>query len=670
MSTTNTRKKEPSDKALVSTSKRPKTDTTTPTDPFADESSDDDSDHDGGSKLAPIDKAKRAKEAFLASCNAARERAKDKNHKTQVVRSGSDHPHIAVNGIIINKQTKTNPNKTQRVEYTIWVTEVKNTSGALDAIDTGVAGFVYLLPTKKYKKEIGDNTATESKDNTKSVYKPRELKLIDVHHKAILVGTSLRLSMFKHPTQQSSNKGNENVEVGMLVAIHGMVASLDDNNTQVWLNTNAIVPIGAGHASDANVTSPLFDALTTSNQRELAAMLWSQTMAGFFDYPETELTNEHQERATEKFRSRWEALKQGAANACIVRANELAQQVTDENGTTATHNAILRNHAERLTAESSSSYAFNMPLFSPCILPSAEYPLYKAILVHKPCSPSLLVHEDVLDLYDGGQNAPETFVAPQVLEPPTIEGMLVSFVLHLTFVASKTDAISAIRDSSACVNAEPFIRTTKAAVGLKTSLRTMATVAGIVFKDKMAGFAKDMLMYGHWISIAGVVPRKSIEDHLNTNFPDVLMWDMPKTLSRMCILVSKDWVKQSLAEGNSQYGYEKNATVDVLKKSNAEDAEDLTHEVSLGEKGYQEITGSFFKFDSARTPPGKPNKEYRVWWPEVIQSISDNPELVSDASAGENAVKRAYEDARKQVESLTMVEFLVNKCAIYAIATE
>ena len=266
----------------------------------------------------------------------------------------------------------------------------------------------------------------------------------------------------------------------------------------------------------------------------------------------------------------------------------------------------------------------------------------------------------------GRESLPETFCVGEVVETEVI-GAMINVKLKLTWIGSKSAAIAAIaQGKDPTLDSGAF-----ACLGVKFNMRELPTVTGTVAAAKANDICPHVLTFGDWVAVAGITPRDHTDTGVVCVFPSGYAVGMIPSIKRICAKVDEAYVLKELAGGATQYVYDTDPDVPVLKDK---EGNALTVAMpQLGAHGYQEITGSSFKFALARMPAGKPSKEYYVWWKESPELIADDPDIACEIEAGKKAVLAAAAAKGTSAatgKSLTINEFLMTYGLIYVVATE
>jgi hypothetical protein len=580
---------------------------------------------------------------------------------TREIKSSGDMPTVTLRGVVLRTKTVQHTGRTAgqlvpKLEICIHVTSVLANS-ALDVISSGVAGFDWLLPTQKARvveepsDGVVDSTAAAEGMKRKKFGGAPRCVVLNEGHKTLNLNHVSRVSFYKTGNDGSDKDGMDFIVPGMPVEVSGVVANQQEGGAEsLWLNASTVSPLSLPIPPSA-IASQIIANLSSDAICETAALKLSATMRGFFGI---EFDTAEKEAQAQWFRNKWLGVVSQTATAC----EDLSKSLVENLGTSGEAlGEKMKAHAQRLRGMDAKDAASGKPLFPPATPVSQESPAMFAPLIVRGSTPAFPIHNWLALLMDGeiaSRDLPETFVAPEVLEKPTTEGMLLKIKLRLTFVASKKSVVSTFLETQKL----SFVTSNVAAVGLKLSLRTVAQATGLTAEDKAIDFSKDIFQFGDWLAVTGVIPRDPKQDNVFSWFPETFAIDVPLSLSRISVPVSEDWLRKNLAGGASQYVFEKDPSQTLLKQTDK--ITDLTTDISLAGAGYQEISGTSFKFSNARMPVGKTNKTYRVWFAGLVDSLVEDPEIASDEHKGE-----ALLDNKGAAD---INNFLLTFCAVYVIA--
>ena len=389
-----------------------------------------------------------------------------------------------------------------------------------------------------------------------------------------------------------------------------------------------------------------------------AAIRLSSTMRGFFGMT---LSPELEQQAA-PFRDKWVAARDGTVNACEAKAVQIRAEVTGPGQAPDAEAAaqIMDEHAARLKTTNAADLAFGSPFFTPAMATTPDRPAMTAPIVHDIVGMDFPKHALLGALYGvvgSTDDLPDTFAVPDVIECET-QGALLIAKMRLTFIGDKTAALAAIAQGK-----DPSLDTGSfAALGIKFNMRELPSATGVLVAPKAAELMPDILKFGKWSAVAPITPREPTDEGVVCPFASGYAIDIPTTVARIGILVGEEFVRKHLCGGATQHAYDPNES-DATFICDKDGARISIPMPNTKTNGYQEITGSTFKFDSARMPVDKPNKEYRVWFAGSVAAILNNLDLLSDASLGEAAVLEAATKA-----TINPSEFIHQRTAMYCIA--
>lgn len=607
--------------------------------------------------LEIVDKAearRKARERFKASYESV--------VPTREIRPTGDGPSISLRGIVTrHKNVQVCGRSGQQIpmiEVDLLATHA-STNGALDALVSDVIhGLAYALPTKKPSNDLDDTasvTEAEAPGGKRKAYEraPRTLAFGAEYHKTIDCNFVRRLRVISTGRDGKPKEGLDSIAPGMLVEVGGVVAN--DTPTGVWIDGRSLTPLlDSVHPSCA--VGMIVDQMTKPDVLKASAIKLSQVVSGFHGL---DFASPAQEEQASIFREAWVALKTEFVEKCEERARTIHTEL-GPNGVDPSNTML--HHSRRIAALSPKDLAYGKPLFTTPMSPTQEYPEFYAPVVLLGSSPKEPEHRWLKALHSDdpsdAANVPETFAAPEVVHA-SVEGMLYKVYLRMTFVGSAKKFVEQLdRGENAIVHSHA------ASVGLKLPVRNVAQSTGIVVAAKSTFFALDLFKFGVWAAVVGIVPREPTQDNVFCNFPSTFALDLPSSLKKIAVRVGEDWVVEHLAGGASAYIYEKDPGQEMLRDK--ENKSDLASDVLLSTNGYQEITGSSFRFNSARMPPDKTEKNYFVWWDKAPACLADDESILGDTKRGEAAVEAARACALSANED--MLTFLLTFCAVYVVA--
>lgn len=583
--------------------------------------------------------------------------------ETRVVKTGGGaKPTVTVEGIVLGTSRGEvlgrSGQPVPKLNVTIAITALR-ANDACDLLRSGVDGIDFLLPTQVPKGAAvdvdDDPAAPPGGKGKKAPAPPRQLNLQDSEtHKTILLSHLPRASFYTTSDKNEAKAGMELVIKGMPVSVTGVVAKLSDDGQQLWLNASGISPLRDGIVP-SRVAAELIKHFEQPKACESAAVRLSMTMRGFFGMT----YQPSYETQANWFRQQWVKGRDGMAAACQARAMALRAEHGDQDPNA----VVLDAHTNRLKATNPADLAFGAPFFQPAMPPMPDKPPMSAAIVVKGCDPWMPQHAWLQALFDGPAaraKLPETFVVGEVLGSE-YQGACLNVKLKLTFIGSKKAAAESLgKGEDPTLDSGDY-----ACLGVKFNMRTLWQTHGLLVSPKAHAFCLDMFAHGDWFAVAGVTPREPSDTGVNCVFPQGEGIDMVPTIGRVGVLVSEAFVREHLAGGpGKDYTYEHDPEFEYLKDKEGNPIAGGTGLPIIKMMGYQEITGSSWKFEKARMPPDAPVKEYRIWWEGAVDLIAADPDLVSDATAGESAITNAATEAGAE----DMNAFLLTYAAVYVIA--
>ena len=587
---------------------------------------------------------------------------------TRTIRTGgSTTPSVTVSGIVT--KTGFNNDKT-KLQCVIEVHKVRH-NNAPDIVMSGHDGFAWLLPSHQPKggqaaRDAADDgpesgAASKAKKDKKEPAPPRSLVLENSSHKTVWLGALPRAEFWMSGQGKGETKaGMDLVKPGMPVEVTGVIARIADDHQHLWLNTGGITPLLDGQQLH-QAAEVMVNFLSKPEVLEQQAVRLSVAMRGFFgaSYEEP-----HVEEQAAAFRAKWGAIKTGTVAACEAKAMAIRSELGSDGEQAA---VVMDAHAERIRGLNPADIAFGQPFFAPHAQPSPDRPLYSASLVHEIESMAYPANKLGNALLDGNTDGmPQMFAVPECRDIEfNSTGSLMMVKYALKFVGDKDKALASVRAGK-----NPILDSLPtAAIGVKYLTRDFVACTGVVSETKALRISEALVRYGKYCFTAGVTPREIGDDGVPTPFVGSFAFDMLPTLRNVSVKVDEAFVKQHLADGNSQYVYEHDPTLPTLK-----DKEGTPITAGAGPQlrshHYQEISGNSFKFASATLPDGKTGKEYRVWWEEAPAAIIDALSGMGEADdplEAEEAGKKLVMEAAASL-SLDLATFMLQRCATYCIA--
>lgn len=589
---------------------------------------------------------------------------------TRTIRTGgSALPCVSVEGIvtrtkIIQVKGKKPGSTVPKIEVSVDVTKVRANT-ARDVIVSGVGGFDWLLPTLKpptaaAARDAADDSPEGGGDKkTDKAGDPapvRSLALLP-NHKTIWLGNFPKVSFYMtaggKDGAQIDKKGMDLIVPGMPVEVLGVTAALSDDGQYLWLNATSCNPKLDGIVP-GSAPQVIADTLSKPDVMKSAALRLSQTMRGFFG---TVAGTPELEEQAQPFREMWGSVRDGTIAALEARATEIRADLGTDGEQLA---CVLDDDSAKLKQKNPADLAFGTPIFPPAMPVTPDRPAFTAPIVHELAGMDLPgMHQMVatlVGLAGDPDKLPDTFVAPDVVETE-LQGALLFAKLRLTFVGDKTKALAAIKAGK-----DPLINSGRfAALGIKFNMRDLPASTGVLIAPKASDLCPALLKYGKWSAIAPVTPRETTDEGVACCFVNGYAIDMVPSVQNVGVLVDEAFVKKVLCGGTEQHAYEEDPDAQWLTDK---DGVRLTMPLpNIKSHGYQEITGSTFKFAQARMPADKPNRKYHVWWADAPSMILDDTELLGDPAKGQDAVAQGAQEL-----GLSLNDFISQRCAIYCVA--
>lgn len=629
---------------------------------------------------APMDVGKAAGMAAARAALASKRKvesmdgAVDRIHRTSSKTSGT----VVLVGTVTHTKSIM-AGSTTKLEVGLAVEEVTAPGGAAAVVDfvQGDRGFEYLLPTSTSQKAVSGDAADVSPDGAKSSRKKaaaevRQLAL-SANHIALSLHHVRNVSFYTTLPDGSVRPGFEKLAVGANVTVRGTIGKLSDDGSTVWLNASDCVT-NTEPAAPGEVVERLLYRLQSEEIAAPAAVKLSCAMRGFFG----RTFEGAQHVQAEAFRQAWVSAKASVINALRAKATHLrAENADNENDA-----VVLEADADALEQRNPADLAMGTPFFRTPRPVDLENPAYMApIVVRGGDMPGW-----VSNMFDAPETMPSRFCA---VEPRFCEvvGNLVNVTYKLTFVGNRDAAIDAMISGE-----DPFISHANVALCCKFSVRDVMMAHGIGIKAKADDITIDMFKHGDYFAIANIVPREASESIVSGVFANGYGFAMRPTLRKIGVLVSEDFVKTHLANGENSFNPPDNdpSTTMITERAAAGAAatgadgkpKELVCKLNIKTTCYKEVTTAGYTFNASKhtMPAHAPNKEWRVWWPESVSYLGEQKTRGTDTAAGEAAVAQAAaeymasgkdkvpgaeddDDGQSQIG-----KFLFKKGAVYVLA--
>ena len=478
---------------------------------------------------------------------------------TRTIRTGgSTTPSVTVTGIVT--KTGFNQDKT-KLQCVIEVHKVRH-NNAPDVVLSGHDGFAWLLPSFQPKsgqaaRDAADDgpetgAASKSKRDKKEAAPQRSLVLDNSSHKTIGLWALPRAEFWMSGAGKGETKdGMDLVKAGMPVEVTGVVARIAEDHQHLWLNTASISPLLNGQQVH-QAAEVMVNFLSKPEVLEQQAVRLSLSMRGFFGATYEEA---HLEEQASAFRYKWDAIKSGTVAACEAKAMAIRSDLGSDGEQAA---VVMDTHAERIRGINPADLAFGQPFFAPHVQPTPDRPLYTASLVHELESMAYPANKLGNALLDGNaEGVPQMFAVPECRDVEfnsTNSLMMVKYAIK--FVGDKDKALAAVKAGK-----NPILDSLPtAAVGVKYLTRDFVSCTGVVAEAKGLKVAESLVRYGKYCFTTGVTPREIGDDGVPTPFVGSFAFDMLPTIRNISVKVDEAFVKEYLADGNSQYVYEVSST--------------------------------------------------------------------------------------------------------------
>ena len=638
------------------------------------------------------DGAAGLKAAFMKQYKAKSQKAVPESRT--IKSSGGSQPTVAVEGICIRVGTREQTNrrtgaKLPQIIADVVVTKVR-ANGAPDILQSGTPGFDFLLPTMKPPR---DDDARDANDDSpdapaggqggktpqKKQAAPRTLQL-PANHKTVAIGVGgvIQAAMFtlsgKGGGGDAKDKQKDGVDLivaGMRVDVTGVVGGLSADGTMVYLNTSNIIPLADGLAP-GHGPSEIINVLKGGDIHEGAALRLSMSMRGFFG--DASGTSPHLDIQANHIRRRWNEARDGIVQSVEAKAMALRADPADGHEAMA---LVMDDHAARLRGTNPADLAGGAFFFNPAKVPTPDYPIFNAAIVHEIAGMDMPCPKAVLDFIEGGESRsalPEVFCVPTVTKCEfTPYNSVVIAHVKLDFVGSKSAAVAALSDITK-TGGIFALDSVGAAVGIRVDLRTqLPPFTGIIGVAKGVDMAPDILKFGRWAVVTGVNPKEPTDYDVSAPFNDGWTLDMPATIRNIGVAVDEAFIKEHLCGGSNQFAFESDPNLQVFKIKNKADGSETAisaPQLKLHIDGYQELTSQTYKMATAKVPPDCTGKEYRVWYKGATDDIRDDTDLLDPSNGGRAVLAAAAAATTGDGSKMDPLDFLTERCAVYVLATK
>ena len=595
---------------------------------------------------------------------------------------GSALPTITALGVVtscrpVRVNGKEPGQKVDKIECgTIEVLKIK-TNNAMDAIEAGIDGCQWLLPTLQPKGAAARDASDDSPDGDsggkakeKQPAPPRHLKFSDPSHKMAWVGGSLRRLSFYTQKPGNPNEQKEGIELivpGMIVEVTGIVAGWGDDGKTLWVNAKDVTPKLDGIVPGKH-DAAIMTALGRPEMMAAAAFRLSMCARGFFGYTSADKPACEEQAAV--FRNKWLAARDGTVGACEAKA----MFIRDVHGAEGEQLAgVLDHHVKRLKGDEPADLAFGKPFFTPMLPVSADRPAWTAPIVIKGLTPEWPRHEMLWALTSGPGPSrdllPHTFCCAEPVDT-ALQGCVLNVTLRLTFIGNKAKAVEALE-----AGIDPVLDTGDyASLGVKLNMRDLPLKTGTRVLAKAEAFCPDLARFGTWWAIAGVTPREYSDTSVAAVFPSAYGFDMVASLESMTVPVTEEWFKKNLLNEDEQsFEYDEDVTtVNIKGPDKQTDLKmDPKDQPTIKRDYYQMCLEKNWRFKSALMPADAPVREYRVWYQGVCDELEESPELARVDPAGRSMtlieeVAKDMDDCKSTARPVQT--FLKRYCLVYCIA--
>jgi hypothetical protein len=502
-------------------------------------------------------------------------------------------------------------------------------NNASDIIMSGIPGEGVLLPSV----QIDDPSTAEDGNAFRAKLRKNEWKSMQEVAKLNTVSASFyttgKIDGKEGPTAAAT------ATVGMEVEVIGVCAQ--PVGSSLYVNAARITPVGSAPAP-YDVAKKMMAYCMRSEMALQAAYNCSRVLDGCFDIKDLNPAQVVQATACQALFKRH---IEGTADRLNVMAAGQPEDVARE----------ITAHEERIRGVSPKSIADG----SQILWLKGNYDSDIAPIVLSGISPWSVVPPLVETLSSGravAASLPNTFVVPKVTDVE-IKGGGVTIQITTAFCFNREAAVDALEEQVD----NPLILSNGPSACVSLSLKDLASRYGTFNKDRVTLIANETLAYcdGAFFCKVGNLEKGAI-DTIKSDFPTGYAIDMVATLQKTSVLVTEEFIKKNLTDGNSQFVPESDSS-DQL-----EPLENAPKNPILEKEHYQELTSVGWKFASlnAKTPAGK-TLQYRVIYEGATKALEADQTLAMNTSAGEKHLNEISNAADVSISDMLIAG------AVYAI---
>lgn len=482
-------------------------------------------------------------------------------------------------------------------------------NGAGDVVNTGVPGMDYIFPSSK----IDSPETNEDSDNKFKVL-AREINLDPTQIRKL---NTFSTSFYKKGRDGTDSASVNAVDVGCLVEMSGVSidAVVKGGETNFYRNAGKLTMLTDKAPSAMEVGAHMMGVLREPNMQAWAAFQTSCNANGWFD---TSGLNDEQVKQANACQVLWKRLLGNAADRMAV----MAQGKGDD------EEAYFKDHMDRIRATNPQAVASgDVEMFLPHKWDKDIVPVLQSGM-----SPSNRVPGMIKAL--GGTiqeqaSLPDVF-AGQYLLNVGVQGKAVRLEAASICIFDRNSAIDAIDKGLD----DPLLGTSAQRISFTVGLRNIGYDFGTLIESKASMAANELL----WSAEFAAFPKmERIQDSASeTSFPEGgrLFIDVPSTLRKSCVKVSREFIKTVLCGGLDAYIPVKQKLEGVNKLDFPTGMSELPF---LVEHGYEELSsGQGFNLGNWEEVG---DIGFYVLVEGTYAALAEHPDLATSTEKGEAFVK-------------------------------
>ena len=436
------------------------------------------------------------------------------------------------------------------------------------------------------------------------------------------------------------------LQIGQTVEVWGLHLQPKDGNA--YLNASGIAAKGSAPAL-WEVAPNVIEYCRDESMQKMAAYEASRTCDGFFNMPNLTPGQELQVKYCNAF------YKQHLESTAD-RLRVMAEGETDFNADQ------LKAHETRIRGITPESFADGMssmwikgprehciaPLVFEGIVPwSAEMPLVQKVIGGRSCTEGL----------------PETFVIPKVSSVELSKnGNAANIEIMGAFVFSLIAALQSLDEDP---ESNPLVMAPHSIAKIAVMLKGEVGRVGTTNMARMQTAMREMVPYAEMAVFAkvGNTDKGATTCILSEFCNGGLFMDMLKTIPRVSVVVSRNFIKEHMCEGANIFA------TDVRRTESDLEMPDPRHTriPDLADHMYQELSTAGWKFSNLDEAAAKHdmNIEFRVIYDGVTFNIKQDKKIAFETAAGE-----AHLEDHVAASDTKINHLLCRQALVYAILVD